>query len=242
MLSLTSIFIGFAIGSAAMGIVWQLTSRQIRNPERTRLSGVWSIPDVSDGHAPAIVAHGIRDDVTVPAGSKVIVPAAAGRVPASVLDTCTVRMHPDVHLNAAIGAERALIFSGAIAKRTTAVTTHDEATVKQLQRDFQRLWSESKPHVEPASLETLATKIGRVVEVKGRASGVVEFRHRKMLKLTDGNAAVGVITRDGEVSRYQGGHIRVVGVMKRENGTPFIEAETVTLEEAPETRPAVMTA
>lgn len=229
-LSLLSIFLGFVLGVAATAIAWNLSHKQVRNPETARVTAVWSIKDITaPGTRPAVIAQRIQG-VSLPARSKVIVPTGTlESVPQDVLAECEVRMHPDVHISAAIGSNRALVFSGPIAPKTSAVWTMENALVRRLQGDFQRLWTESSPYVESVKVSELAGKDGRVVDVTGRAAEVLEYRGRKMLRMTDGKTAVGVVTRQEDVAQYTGGVIRVIGRMHRENGYAYVEADSVQL-------------
>lgn len=233
-LSLLSIFLGFVLGIAATAIAWNLSHKQVRNPETARLTAVWSIKDVTaPGTRPAIIAQRIQG-VTLPARSKVIVPTGELQsVPQEILDSCEVRTHADVHVNAAIGADRALVYSGAVAPKTSAVWTMEASIVRRLQGDFQRMWNEASPHVESVKVSELAGKDGRVVDVTGRAAELLEYRGRKMLRLTDGKTAVGVVTKQDDVAQYTGGVIRVIGRMHRENGYAYVEADSVQLVSAP---------
>lgn len=230
-LSLFSILLGFVLGTAATAIAWNLSQRGVRNPETARLTALWSLKDVSEpGLRPAVLAEHI-DNVQLPAGTKVVVPSAGlASVPASILATCEVRMHPEVRVNAVVGKDRALVFSGHVTPRAFAVFTMDRNTVQMLQNDFQRMWIEATPYVEQvATIADLAGKDGRVVDVTGKAVELMEFRGRKMLRLTDGRVQVGVVTKQQDVSQYQGGVVRVIGKMHRENGYAFLEADRLTL-------------
>src|SRR5581483_8621247 len=210
-IDLLSLFIGFVTGAVVVAIAWNLSSRTSAPTETTRLSGVWSLDDVaSAGTRLAVIATRV-DGLHLPANSKVLVPRA-DTVPAEVLATCEVRMHPEVRVNAAIGKDRALGFSGTVHPKSTAVTTLEANAVQRLQGDFQRLWAESQPYVESVpSVSALSGKAGRMVDVSGRAADVLEFRGRRMLRLSDGKAAVGVVTSQGDVAQWSGANIRVTG-------------------------------
>lgn len=227
-IDLLSLFIGFVTGAVVVAIAWNLSSRTAAPAETTRLSGVWSLDDVaSAGTRLAILATRI-DGVRPPPNSKVLVPRA-DTVPADVLASCEVRMHPEVRVNAAIGKDRALVFSGTVNPKATAMTTLEANAVRRLQGDFSRLWAESQPYIEPvASVSALSGKAGRMVDVTGRAADVLEFRGKKMLRISDGKAAVGVVTQQGDVSQWSGATIRVTGRMVREGGYAYIDATSVT--------------
>lgn len=230
-ISVSSIFIGFVIGVIATAIAWNLSQRPVRNPETAKLTALWNVKDIAEaGTRPAILAESVVG-VSLPAGSKVIVPTGSlGSVPAQVLASCEVRMHPEVRVNAAVGKDRALIFSGHVSPKAFAVHTRDEHTVRLLQTDFQRMWTEATPYVEQvAAIADLAGKDGRVVDVTGKAVDIMEFRGRKMLRLTDGKTNVGVVTRQADVANFQGGTVRVVGRMHREQGYVFVEADKMSL-------------
>lgn len=229
-LDLVSLFTGFCVGGAATGIAWHLTSRTTAKPTPTGLTGLWSLNELAqDGGRPGIMAERI-DGILPPQGSKVIVPAGSlEAVDPELLMSCEVRMHPDVRLNAAVGKDRAIVFSGHLAPKATAVVTTDELLVRRLQMDFQRMWRESTPHVEELGLADLAHKEGRVVRTQGKVVEVMEYRGRKMLRITDGRVAVGVVTKAGDVSRWQGSVLRVTGRMHRDGGYPYIEADSVQL-------------
>lgn len=230
---LFSSFLGFLLGVVATAIAWQLTVRTVRNPEKSKLTGVWSLRDVTaPGSRPVVVAEEIRG-MSLPPGTKVLVPSGRlDNVPDEVLSTCEVRMHGEVHLNAAIGRDRALVFSGHIVPRTAAVFTMDEVTVRRLQADFQRMWNESTPYIETAQVSELARKDGRIVDVTGKAMEVMEYRGRKMMRLTDGKVAVGVVT-DDDVSAHSGTMVRVVGRIKREGGYAYLHADRIESVAAP---------
>ena len=227
-LDLLSIFLGFVLGSAAVAIAWNLMQKPVRNPETTRLTGLWSLRDVATpGMKPVLLAESI-EGVAVPPGTKVIVPRGRiDSVPPEVLAACEVRMHAEVRVNAALGKDRALLFSGRLTPKAYAVFTMDENTVRQLQGDFERMWKESSPYVETTALKDLGSMAGRVVDVTGQAVDVMEFRGRKMLRLTDGKVAVGVVAAKEDVSAYPGSTLRIVGRMHKEGGYAYVEADKV---------------
>ena len=229
-LSLFSLFLGFVLGVAATGIAWTMTQRTARPQEKAKVTALWNIRDlVEPGHRAAIVAEHLDGGVQLPPQSKVIVPESAIHgVPASILQSCEVRMHPDVRMNAAIGKDRVLMFSGHVSPKAHAVVTTETTAVRRVQNDFERMWNESTPYVERTEVSELATKDGRHVDVTGRAMDVLEYRGRKMLRLTDNKAQVGVITRQEDVAQYAGTTVRVVGVMHRDGGHAYIEADKVT--------------
>lgn len=228
-LALGSLFLGFVLGVAAAGIAWALTLQNHRPSEKAKVTALWDIRDlVEPGHRAAIVAESLDVAVHVPPQSKVIVPATAiHQVPDSILLSCEVRMHPDVRMNAAMGKDRALLFSGQVAPKAHAVVTTEPTAVRRLQNDFERMWGESQPYVERATVHELAGKNGRFVDVTGRAVDVLEYRGRKMLRLTDDQAQVGVVTKQADVAQYAGTTIRVVGRMHRDGGHAYIEADKV---------------
>lgn len=228
-LSLVSIFLGFVLGTAATAIVWNLTQRSVRNPEKTRLTALWNVQDViADGTRPAVLAEGLTN-VRLPAGSKVIVPREAiAAVPQEILSTCEVRMHPEVRINAVVGKDRALVFSGHVTPKAFAIFTRDEAAVHLLQADFSRMWGESVPYIEQiGAIADLKGKAGRWVDVTGKAVELMEYRGQKMLRLTDGTTNVGVVTAQQDVTKFQGSTVRVVGQFKRENGYAYLDAQKV---------------
>lgn len=227
-LDLLSIFLGFVVGSAAVAIAWNLMQKPVRNPETTRLTAVWSLRDLSpQGSRPVMMAESV-EGVEVPSGTKIVVPRGRiDSVPPSVLASCEVRMHGEVRVNAAVGKDRALLFSGRVSPKSYAVLTMDDNTVRQLQADFERMWRESTPYVEQVPLKDLGSKAGRFVDVTGQAVDVMEFRGRKMLRLTDGKVAVGVVAKETDVGAYPGSTIRVVGRMHKESGYSFVEADKV---------------
>jgi hypothetical protein len=229
-LSLFSLFLGFVLGVAAAGIAWTMTQKNARPSEKAKVTALWDIRDIVEpGHRAAIVAEHLSGDVHLPPQSKVVVPAAGiGEVPPAILHACEVRMHPDVRMNAAIGKDRVLLFSGHVSAKAHAVVTTEPTAVRRLQNDFQRMWKESTPYVERAEVHELVGKAGRHVEVTGKAIDVLEYRGRKMLRLTDGRAQVGVVTSQGDVSQFSGAMIRVVGRMHRDGGHAYIEADSVS--------------
>ena len=228
--SLGSLFLGFVLGVVASAIAWALSLKTARPNEKAKVTAVWDIRDIAEpGARPAIVAEHFSEGIQLPAHSKVIVPAAGiSQVPASILAGCEVRMHADVRMNAAIGKDRALLFSGHVSPKAHAVVTTEPSAVRRLQNDFERMWGESSPYVERAEVHELAGKTGRHVDVTGRAVDILEYRGRKMLRLTDNQAQVGVITSQVDVGQYAGTMIRVVGKMHRDGGHAYIEADQVT--------------
>ena len=229
-LALFSLFLGFVLGVAATGIAWALTQRTARPAEKAKVTAIWRVRDIVDaGHRAAVVAEHIEAGVDLPAQSKVIVPTSAiHTVPDAILKACEVRMHPDVRMNAAIGKDRALLFSGHVSPKAHAVVTTEPSAVRRLQNDFERMWGESSPYVERSEVSDLATKDGRYVDVTGRAMDIIDYRGRRMLRLTDNKAQVGVITRQDDVAQWAGNTIRVVGKMHRDGGHSYIEADRVT--------------
>lgn len=230
-ISLLSLFIGFVVGVIATAFAWNLSQRSVRNPETAKLTALWSIKDVAEpGTRPAVLAETV-DGIALPSGTKLIVPRdRLEAVPAQVLSSCEVRMHAEVRVNAVVGKDRALIFSGHVSPKAFAVFTRDEHTVRLLQADFQRMWAESEPYIERVdAIADLAGKDGRMVDVTGKAIELMEYRGRKMLRLTDGRYNVGVVTQQADVAAFQGGTVRVVGRMHRENGYAFLEADRLAL-------------
>lgn len=228
-LDLGSVFIGFVLGVVAAGIAWAMTIKSSRPNEKAKVTAVWDVRDITEpGQRAAIVAEHLVEGVHLPAHSKVIVPASAiASVPAGILASCEVRMHSDVRMNAAVGKDRALLFSGSVSPKAHAVVTTEPTAVRRLQNDFERLWGESTPFAERAMVRDLAGKAGRQVDVTGRALDILEYRGRKMLRLTDEQAQVGVITTQFDVAQYAGSTIRVIGKMHRDGGHSYIEADTV---------------
>jgi hypothetical protein len=228
--SLGSLFIGFVLGVVASAIAWALSIKTARPSEKAKVTAVWDIRDiVGPGVRAAVVAEHFAEGMQLPPQSKVIVPTEGiSQVPASILAGCEVRMHGDVRMNAAIGKDRAILFSGHLSPKAHAVVTTEPTAVRRLQNDFERMWSESSPYVERAEVHELAGKTGRHVDVTGRAIDILEYRGRKMLRLTDDRAQVGVVTSQGDVGQYAGAMIRVVGKMHRDGGQAYIEAVKVT--------------
>ena len=214
-ISLLSLFIGFVGGVIATAVAWNLSQKSVRNPETAKLTALWSLKDISEpGTRPAVLAETV-EGLTLPAGTKVIVPR--DRLEA-------------VRVNAAVGKDRALIFSGHVSPKAFAVFTRDAHTVQLLQSDFQRMWANSEPYVERVgAIADLSGKDGRMVDVTGKAIELMEYRGRKMLRLTDGKYNVGVVTQQADVAAFQGGTVRVVGRMHRENGYAFLEADRLAL-------------
>ncbi|HVM44488.1 MAG TPA: hypothetical protein VM582_01030 [Candidatus Thermoplasmatota archaeon] len=228
-LSLFSLFLGFVLGVAATGIAWSMAQRTVRPAEKAKVTALWNIRDIVEpGHRAAIVAEHLDQGVHLPPQSKLIVPASAiHAVPQAILQSCEVRMHPDVRLNAAIGKDRALLFSGHVSPKAHAMVTTEPSAVRRLQNDFERMWGESSPYVERVAVSELATKDGRHVDVTGRAMDVLEYRGKKMLRLTDNKAQVGVVTSQGDVAQWAGTNVRVIGKMHRDGGHSYIEADRV---------------
>ncbi|HEX2022085.1 MAG TPA: hypothetical protein VHH36_05185 [Candidatus Thermoplasmatota archaeon] len=228
-MELLSLFIGSVVGVAATAIAWNLTSRAAPKKVATSVTSLWSLKDVVANGAPAVIAERI-DGVKLPMGSKVIVPTGSMQaVDPEILMSCEVRMHPEVRLNAVVGKDEAVVFSGHVAPRSAAVVTTDEQIVRRLQNDFSRMWAQSSPHVETVEISSLAGKQGRVVDVTGRAIEVMEFRGRKMLRLTDGKVAVGVVAKQQDVANMTGANVRVVGRLQRDGAYPYIEATELTV-------------
>lgn len=229
-LSLFSLFLGFVLGIAAAGIAWAMTQKTARPSEKAKVTALWDIRDIVEpGQRAALVAERIAPDVHLPANSKIVVPTGSIQsVPPAILQGCEVRMHPDVRMNAAIGKDRVLLFSGNVSAKAHAVVTTEPTAVRRVQNDFQRMWAESSPYVERAEVHELVGKTGRHVDVTGKAIDVLEYRGLKMLRLTDNHAQVGVVTKQGDVAQYTGTMIRVVGKMHRDGGHAYIEADSVT--------------
>lgn len=231
-LSLLSIFMGFTLGVAATGFAWHLSTRTVRNPEKTKITAVWSLKDLAEPGARIAVMAERVDGLTIPSGAKLIVPTGTlSAVPPDVLARCEVRMHNEVKVNAAIGKTEAILFSGRVSPSSTAVVTVHEDIVGRLQNDFARMWGQSTPYIEESSISDLKGKEGRIVDVKGRALEMLEYRGRKMLRITDGKSSVGVVTKQKDLTEMTGATVRVVGRMHRDGAYPFIEADQVQLVE-----------
>lgn len=226
-IDLASLGIGFVSGVAATAVAWSMTTRHVTNPEQTKLTAVWALDEVGRGHPPALMVERLVG-LKVPAGSKILVPAGQpNAVPPDVLLACEVRMHPDVGMNYALGKDRALVFSSYMHPRAHAVYTYESAAVRKLQADFTRLWTEGEPYVEKVPLAAVAGMDGRHVEITGVAQELVEFRGRHMLRVSDGEHAVGVTTTQGNLADLQGKPVKVTGRVGRDGGYVYVEARSV---------------
>jgi len=226
-LDLVSLGMGFTAGVAATAVAWNLTQRTVRNPEATKLTAVWALSEVARGGPPAIMAERI-EGLEVPANAKVLVPlGAASAVPVEVLQSCEVRMHPDVRMNYALGRDRALVFSSFMHPRAHAVYTREESAVKKLQAEFTKLWTEAEPYVERVSVEAVASRDGRHVEFTGTAAEMIEYRGRKMLRVSENGHSVGVVTTEGIPAELAGKPVRVAGRVAREGGYVYVEARRI---------------
>lgn len=239
-LSLLSVFLGVVLGALAASIAWHLSTRQVRNPETTHLTTVWQLSDIiAPGTKPAIMAQRV-DGMKFPAGSHVILQKGQlDSVAPEVLTSCEVRVHDDVRVNAAVGRDRALVFSGHVSPRAVTVMTLDAQLVRRLQADFTRMWGQSEPYVETARIAELAAMEGRLVDVTGRASDLMEYRGRRMLRITDGRTSIGVVTTQEDVARHQGKTVRIVGRVVRENGEAYVEADAIRDTQGAVAMPAV---
>ncbi|MHB8605001.1 MAG: hypothetical protein ACYDCK_07055 [Thermoplasmatota archaeon] len=221
--------IGFVVGVIATAIAWQLSTKSVRNPERTRVSAVWGVQEViAMGDTARIAAERIGTGVRIPEGSHILLKAGAtDAVPADVIHTCEVREHPDVAANYVLGRDRALVFSGHIEQRSLALWTDEPAAVGHLANDFDRAWAAATPYYETvAAQELLSGGPHKLVAVSGVASEQMEFRGRKMMRLNDNGAILGVSAGDS-VPDLAGVGITVFGKVHRENGGVFVEAQRI---------------
>lgn len=222
-LDLVSFGIGIGSGIVGAGLAFTLSQRATaRNPESTKVASHWALSEVSRGVPPALMVERL-EGLPVPRGAKVLVPDA-NAVPYDVLRSCDVRVNPDVNQNYAVGRDVALVFSSHVHPKAHAVYTREDAAVRKLQAEFQRVWMQAEPYVEPVSIEAVPSREGRNIEVVGTAAEWVEFRGRRMLRLTANGKSVGVVTEDSSASSLQGNVVRVAGRVVREADRVFVEA------------------
>lgn len=225
-LDLVSLGIGFTSGVVASAAVWNLTQqRRVSNPETTKLTATWALTEVSRTGPPAVMAERI-EGLDLPLNSKVLVKDASG-IPPQVLRSCDVRVNASVHANYVLGRAQALVFSSHMHPRANVVFTRDDAAVKKLQNEFTGLWMQAEPHVQRASVEGLGAWNGRHVEVVGTAAELMEYRGRRMLRLSENGHAVGVVTDDGGAAEFMGKFVRVVGKVVSEGQHVFLEARRI---------------
>ncbi len=221
-LDLVSFGIGLTSGVLAASIAWSLTQRRVKNPEATKLTATWALAEVARRGPPAVMTERL-EGLDLPRHSKVLV-ADASVLPVGVARACDVRVHPDARMNYVLGRDAGLVFSGHMHPRAHVVFTREESAVRNLQAEFTRLWAAAEPWVERVPLEAVPSCEGRHVEITGTAGELMEFRGRRMLRVTEGHTNVGVVTDEPHVAEMMGKVVRVVGRVASESGQIFLEA------------------
>lgn len=218
-----SLVVGLVVGGLAVGIAVEAMGRG-RTPERqtTKLTSGWRLAEL---HAPTVVARDVLD-VQVPAGAKVY---ASGLVDPAVLQAAQVRNVPPVRAEFAVdqAGQKALLFLGGLRPGTLAVLTVDRDLVGRLATEARMLQDRGAAYVERHRIGELVGREGAVVETQGQVADVLPFRDRFMIRLTEGDATIGVLVdKDPDALREE--RILVKGTLARDRtGYPVIEASEI---------------
>lgn len=218
-----SLVVGLVVGGLAVGIAIEAMGRA-REPQRqtTKLTTGWRLSELN---APTLVARDVLD-VEVPKGARVF---ASGLVDPAVLRVAQVHNVPPVRAEFAVdqAGQKALLFLGGVRAGTLAVLTVDPALVGRLATEARTLQDRGSAYVERHRIAELAGREGATVETQGQVADVLPFRDRFMIRLTEGDATIGVLVdKDPDALREE--RILVKGTLARDRtGYPVIEASEI---------------
>jgi hypothetical protein len=228
--------IGFVVGVLATALAFEFGFREVRNPEQSKITSAWNLGEVSGVEPPRILAEDV-EGVRVPDGARVLVRAGEAELASGVLRHGEVRMHPDVRVNAALGDQKALVFSGSVHPEAMAVSTANDPMLSRLNSEFERLWDEAEPYVERVAIKDLAGRENVEVEVEGTVSQVMDYRGRTMLRVTEGGETVGVLAKGDDLEALEGSTVQVRGEFRREEGYHVIDADRIRTVSGSSSRP-----
>ncbi len=140
-MDLLSIGLGILIGIVVTAFMVEIGMRKILPWGVTsRLTSVWNLNEIKDDKTLLIAAEKI-ENVEIPKNSRVVVKQREG---VALLKGTEVVVNPSVHLNFAVGPDRALMFMSSIHPNALTVWTTNEKMVRRLTSEFNRLWMEGK--------------------------------------------------------------------------------------------------
>jgi hypothetical protein len=228
--------VGLVVGVLATALAFEFGFRNVRNPEKSKLTSAWNLGEVSGVDPPRIMAEDV-EGVRVPDGAKVLVRSGEASLAGGVLRHGDVRMHPDVRVNFAYGDQKALVFSGNVHSEAMAVSTANDTILSRLKSEFDRLWDESEPYVERVAIKDLAGRENVEVEVEGTVSQVMDYRGRTMIRVTDAGETVGVLAKGDDLESLEGTTVQVRGEFRREEGYHVIDADRIRTVSGSSSRP-----
>lgn len=176
-----------------------------------KFTTAWRLSELAD---PVLVARDV-EDVPTPRGMPVY---ASGLVAPEVQARCEVHETPAGAAEFAWDreAERAIVFLGGVRSGSLAMLSDDPALVGRLRAEYHRLHDRRSDYVERASLGSLGTRIGVVVETEGYVQDVLPWRDRFMIRLQDRDEVLGVVVaKDPEELRDR--RVRVRGRLEKDD-------------------------
>ncbi len=217
-----SVFVGVLIGVVATAFAVEFGLKKLfRPPARTKVTAAWRLDEFQ---APLVVT---MDPAAVeyPRGAQVV---TSGSAETGGGGDRTFRRNANARANFAIDStrDRALFFGGPVERGTLALSTTDPELVGRLRAEHRRLWETGEAYVEDLPLAQVAARIGAMVRTRGRVVEVVPYRGRHLLRLVDGDQAIGVLV-DSALD-LAGAEVVVVGRAARgASGYPLLDAEEV---------------
>jgi len=136
-LEIISLIIGFFLGIIVVGIAFEIGMKKLTgSTPASKHTKTWDISEISN---PRIMAEYLSD-VELPKNSKVLVNKYKSK---EVLTGLQAKEHRGIRGNFILGDDRALILAGPIKKHEIGFWTVEEDIVKQLNQQFNQMWTEA---------------------------------------------------------------------------------------------------
>lgn len=217
-----SVLIGFLVGVIATAIAVEFGLKKIfRPPAQSKVTASWRI---ADHKAPLVVSQD-ASAVLFPPGARVV---TAGGAHPDGQHRRDFRRNPNARSNYLVEADRdrATLLLGPLQEGTLALATVDPVLVARLRAEHRRLWETGEPLVEETGLAATVNHVGQLVRTRGRVQDCIPYRERHLLRVSDGNATLGVLV--DEALQLAGQTVTIVGrVVRGTTGYPLIDAEEV---------------
>lgn len=219
--------VGFIVGVAATAFALEVAFRRVRNDERASLTNSWNLNELNgDEGAPSIVTTSL-ENVNVPNGSKVLV-APGARLPESIAKTCQIRVHEDAEGNFATGNGKAILCTGPVESGTLALETVHPALVSRLERSFESLWMQAKPHMRDVTPDQIAQNEGALIQVEGILDELLTSGDTSLARLAQDDApGRGNVLVPSNLPLEEGKAYRFTGHVVNEAGRTALKAEDV---------------
>ncbi|MBW3584218.1 MAG: hypothetical protein KY455_14100 [Euryarchaeota archaeon] len=217
-----SVLVGFLIGVVASAIAVELGLKKLFMPTTaTKLTASWRLDEVE---APLVVCTD-AGGVPFPRGAEIVTSGQAA--PEGFRDRAW-RRNANARGNFMVHPtrDRAYLFLGPVQEGNLALVTVDSDLVARLRAEHRRLWETGAPYVEEVSLAEAVRRPGVHVQTRGHVQEVVPYRDRHLVRLVDGNQALGVLV-DAPLD-IVGAEAVVTGRVQRgTSGYSLLDAEEV---------------